>query len=267
MWRLVTSVAVTGCNHVGPSEIRDAQDMPKILGEAAVLKIAEVSLRVVSRDWDYARANHDKIAEHWLRASPANPGYFNGVIHLIERLEMDSHHIQADLIKTDFKSFLYWRDLGFPAEAKVLDGFGSALLRSIEGHILLGRQRRGNINAGLSYLPGGFIDARDVGPDGVIGIRASIAREVFEETGLRPADLFALPGFIVTRTGAQVSIAVEYRSSLSSAQLVAQIHAHLASEVDPELERMVVVRGNEDCRGLTMPPYARVLLAHLFKGL
>ena len=235
--------------------------------EDTVFKVAEVSLQSVDRHWDYARAHGKVIEDHWQHASAANPGYFNGVIHLIDRLEIGRQHVRAELIKTDFKSFLFWRDAGFPAEGCVFDGFGSALIRSREGHILLGRQRPGNINAGLSYLPGGFIDARDAGADGVITIKSSIMREVLEETGLGLADVAIVPGFIVTRTGAQVSIAVEFRSNLSSQQLTAKIHGFLASEVDPELEAMVVVRGLGDMDGIAMAPYARLLLSHLFNGL
>ena len=235
--------------------------------EGSVLKVETVALNMAEREWDYARSHADQIDEHWLRSSAANPGYFNGVIHLIDRLEVRGQQIRAELIKTDFKSFLFWRDAGFPTEAGVLDGFGSALIRSREGHILLGRQRAGNINAGLSYLPGGFIDARDVGPNGAINIKASIAREVFEETGLGETDVETMPGFIVTQTGRQVSFAAAFQSPLASHQLLSKIGSHLGKDPDSELEAMLVVRGAYDLQGLAMPPYARVLLSQLFKAL
>ena len=211
---------------------------------------------VAHDDWSYARIHGDEIDDHWQRASAENPRYFNGDIHLIESLEVGGNRITARLFRTDFKSFLFWRNAGFPVEANAFDGFGSALIRSIEGYILLGRQRASQINAGLSYLPGGFLDARDVGADGKIDILASIAREVLEETGLSPTDLNAAPGIIVTHVGPHVSFAQEFRTDLTAHALTEKVHAHLASEADPELESIVVVRGVDDFRNLAMPPYA-----------
>ncbi len=225
-----------------------------------VVRVASLSLRVSSGHWQYAGHHRDAIDAHWKRARAANPSLFNGVIHVVDRLDVGDKHIEARLIATGFKSFLYWRDQGFPAEGGVRDGFGSALIRSSEGHILLGRQRPGNINAGLAYLPGGFIDNRDAGAGGVVDIAASIERELREETGLGLDDLKAEPGFIVTMTGAQVSFAVAYNSTLTAEALSVKAHAHIAAEAEPELAEMVIVRGLEDLQGLAMPHYAHVLL-------
>lgn len=228
-----------------------------------VERVRRVTLRVGARRWAYAHAHKDAIGEHWRIAKAANPGFFNGAIHLIEHVENSPDHLTARLLRTDFMSFLYWRDEGFPEEAGVLDGFGSALIRSAEGHILLGRQRPGNINAGLAYLPGGFIDARDVTDGGIIDIAASIAREVQEETGLGAGDLEAEPGFVVTRTGPHISFAVPYRATLAAEDLKAKIERHIAADPDPELAEIVIVERLSDCHGLAMPHYARVLLADL----
>lgn len=241
--------------------------MPTQLNETTVFRTGNVTLQVVDRDWAYASANREAIDQHWQRARAANPGYFNGVIHLITALDIKTTALKADFIATDFKSFLHWRDAGFPEDANVLDGFGSALLRSREGHVILGRQRPGNINAGLSYLPGGFIDARDVNSNGVIDIKASILRELLEETGVDQAGLETRAGYLITRSGRQLSIAAEFQSALLADQLMARIHDHLTTQSDPELACMVVVRREEDMRDLAMPPYARLLLERLFKGL
>jgi 8-oxo-dGTP pyrophosphatase MutT (NUDIX family) len=225
-----------------------------------VVRIESLALEVSPGRWLYADHHRDVIDAHWKLATAANPSFFNGVIHVIDRIDVGDTLLTAQLLATDFKSYLYWRDEGYPTEGGVRDGFGSALIRTGEGHILLGRQRLGNINAGLAYLPGGFIDSRDAGAGGVVDIAASIERELREETGLGMNDLEAEPGYIVTMTGAQVSFAVAYNSPLGSKELVAKVHTHIAAEAEPELAEMVIVRGVDDLRGLAMPHYARVLL-------
>lgn len=141
------------------------------------------------------------------------------------------------------------------------DGFGSALIRSREGYVILGRQRPGNINEGLAYLPGGFIDPRDVADDQSIDIASSVARELAEETGLSADDLVAGNGFVVSQVAAHVSFAVPYTSPLGADDLAARIRAHIAADSNPELEDVVVLTSPADMEGLAMAHYARVLLS------
>ena len=230
--------------------------------ESSVQSLRSCQLHVGNGVWDFAREHAAAINAHWQRATALNPNYFNGMIHLIEDLHLDATHLDARLLATDFKSYLYWRDQGYP-EARVLDGFGSALLRSRDGAILLGRQRAGNINGGLAYLPGGFIDARDVGADGSVDLAASVSRELVEETGLDVGRLTRAPGFYVTRTQAQISIAAPFTSEQSADELKADIESHIAGDPKSELTDIVVIRTVSDLADLAMPPYAKVLVAEL----
>lgn len=220
------------------------------------------SLNVDSKaTWTYAANHRDVIAAHWQMALAANPNFFNGTIHVLLHMQVEDGHFAATLAPTEFKNFLYWRDEGFPQEARVRDAFGSALIRSREGYIILGRQRPGNINEGQAYLPGGFIDHRDVRADGTVDLRASVAREVAEETGLGPGELSAGEGFIVTDVHPHVSFAVPYTSHLPASELVARIKAHIAGEAEPELAEPVVLRSPADMEGRSITHYARALLA------
>lgn len=229
-----------------------------------VLRIQAARLRAGDGAWPWAIARSADIDRHWVKESARNNNYFNGAIHLIDGFQLDEAAATATarLLKTDFKSYLYWRDMGFP-DAGILDGFGSALIRSSDGAYVLGRQRPGNINAGLAYLPGGFIDPRDVDSDGTIDIRASVAREVHEETGLGSAELAPQDGYVLTCHGPLVSFAVPYQSTLSADELVARIGVHIASESDPELSEAVAVRRPADLTVLPMPEHARRLMIWL----
>lgn len=228
----------------------------------AVHRIDSCVLRTSTSQWGFARDAAAEIETAWQRARIGNPNYFNGSVYLIERLAIADGALQATLLRSDFKSYLYWRQLGYPYRG-VRDGFGSALIRAADGAYLLGRQRAGNINSGLSYLPGGFIDDRDVAGDGTIDIAASIARELHEETGLDAPDVIAVPGFLVTEAGAQLSIAKTFQSPLDSRALKARIEQHFSSDAHSELDGMVIVARTSDLDGLPMPDYARALLQNL----
>jgi 8-oxo-dGTP pyrophosphatase MutT (NUDIX family) len=228
-----------------------------------VTKLSACSLRVNCSDWNFAESNAAAIDEYWLQMQRSNPAYFNGVIHLVDAVTIAGGALEASLLRTDFKSYLYWRAQGFPP-AGVLDGFGSALIRSNDGHIILGRQRSGNVNGGLAYCPAGFIDAQDVDADGLIHIDQSAIREAVEETGIEPEALVREEGFYLTRSGTQLSFAVPFRATISTKEFVLRAESHIAASDHAELDGVIPVIGPRDVEGLPMPPYMRTLLDALF---
>jgi 8-oxo-dGTP pyrophosphatase MutT (NUDIX family) len=229
-----------------------------------VTRITECTLRVASATWDYARANSASIEAAWRHARAANPAMFNGVVHLLEAGRIGGADFSGTLVRTDFKSYLHWRAAGFP-EAGVRDAFGSALIRSNEGHVVLGRQREGNVNSGLAYLPGGFIDESDVAADASVDIGASILRELVEETGIAPGEVSIAPGFLMTRFGPHLSFARELVSPLPAEALRARILSHIATDPASELVDVVIIRKVADIVPARVHGYARLLLADVLR--
>lgn len=178
---------------------------------------------------------------------------------------IEDARLTADLIETDFASFLYWKDTDYP-EAGVRDGFGSALIRARNGEVLLGRQQLGNVNAGLLYMPGGFIDPRDVRCDGGVDIDRSVAREFKEETGLSVAAFNRRGGYLVTEAGAQVSIAVELVSDLEAKELRAVLVSQIARQNEPELSDFVVYDRPPGAHEADVAAFSRVALEGVFSG-
>lgn len=230
-----------------------------------VRRVRTCSLHVSSAPWAFAESQAGAIAAHWAQRLAQNPAFFNGAIHLLHDYSLEGGVFHGRLLRTDFKSYLYWRETGYPGHG-LHDAFGSALLRSREGKILLGRQAPGNINAGLTYLPGGFIDRRDVRPDQSIDLAGSIEREIAEELGFPQDSFTAKPGALVTFAGPLISIAIDYTSPRTAADLLAMARRHIASECEPELEDVVAVASAADLQALAMPDYARNLLTALFSG-
>lgn len=231
------------------------------IAEGGVVRVARCALRVSPEAWPFAVRHADEIAAHWEKRRSESPKLYDGVLHVLRTCTFEQNAFTATLLRTDFKSFLYWRALGYP-DAGVRDGFGSAVIRSAEGHVLLGRQTAGNINEGLAYPPGGFIDERDA-CDGMVDIDAGTARELREETGMKPDDFVRAPGYVVTTSGPHVSIAVVWRSVLPSEALKAHILDYVRRQPEPELADVVIVRSRREIDARTMPGYATVLLSAL----
>ncbi|MBN9248543.1 MAG: NUDIX hydrolase [Hyphomicrobium sp.] len=225
--------------------------------------VSNCSLKLSGVPWPFALTHAADIDAHWQAATKANSSYFNGIVHLIDSVRLSDDVLEATLTRTDFKSYLYWRLGGYP-EAGVLDGFGSAVIRSSDGDILLAQQMPGNVNYGFACLPSGFIDARDVQPDGTIDIARSIAREIAEELGVVANHVEREGRFIVARSGTQLCFAILFDASLTTAEIKRLVDEHNATSDDPELEAIIPVARLADIADLKMLPYARVLLEALF---
>lgn len=226
---------------------------------ADVRWVARCHLTVAPYRWAFAEARDAEIAAHWDEQRAANPSYFNGTVLMLADYRITGDDLVATAFATEFRTYLFWRSLGFP-DAGAIDGFGSAVIRASDGALLLGRQRSGQMNAGLDYLPGGFIDSRDIGADGRIDIVASVAREVAEETGLGRDELAVEPGFVVTRVGAQLSIGVPFHSTLDGAALLRRVETHIASEPDGELISVRCVATMADLADVRLAGYCVPLL-------
>lgn len=235
-------------------------------GRRSVCRVKACELQLVRKEWPFAEARAADIASHWRRRQSESPSLFDGRVLMMSAPTIRDEVLRAELLATNFKAYLFWRETGFP-DAGIFDGFGSALIRSVEGHVLLGRQCGGNINSGLAYLPGGFIDQRDVRGDGRVDIAASIARELREETGLGADDFDRTPGYFITQWRSQISIAQEYRSSLPSEALRARMLAAIEKQDDPELDDIVTVRKGADLEALHVGEYVQLLLPKVFSEL
>lgn len=228
-------------------------------------RVACVRLAVTPSPWAFATTHAEAIARHWQCRKAANPAFFNGRVFVLRGFTDGPAAIEATFSLENFADFLYWRDHDI-ADGGTLDGFGSALVRSAEGHVLLGRNAAGTLNAGKLYLPGGFLDARDVGPDGCIDLDASIARELLEETGLDATSLVRVPGIIVVRYRRYCAFVIEYRSALAAEALRAAMLDSLRRHGDRELTDIVVARDPADHGRLPVLDHARFLLRHVLSG-
>jgi 8-oxo-dGTP pyrophosphatase MutT (NUDIX family) len=232
-------------------------------GLTRVFAVRDVDLRVVDGTWDFADGHRTEIDEHWARRAAEAPGFFNGIVHLLTHHAVSSDGVlSARYIRTDFKSFLYLRETGW-RDSGVADSFGSALIFSSDGHLLLGRQRHGNLNAGLCYPPSGFIDADDVAADGVIDISHSAQREIVEETGLDPGFLRRVDGYIVTLVGPVVCIGVPWRAPWSGETLLQVATRYIEKDPNSELAGVLLAQPGTDAGHLPMPDYARAMIREL----
>jgi 8-oxo-dGTP pyrophosphatase MutT (NUDIX family) len=233
-----------------------------IPAETPCVRLATCAFRVADWTWPLAQEKTDEIARDWQRRRTQTPEFFNGAVYLMHHHSIEDDVLSGTFFKTDFATFLYWRDQPSPDVQIVREGFGASLIRSAEGYVLLGRQAPGQLNSGRVYPPSGVIDDGDVCA-GAIDIDANIRRELSEETGLDGGSVRCQPGYIVALLGRQIAIGVEWRSELPAVALRERILAFTRTQAEPELDDVVIVRTQADLDEGTMPPHARVLVRAL----
>lgn len=232
-------------------------------GARGVVNVPKVDLRVdPDARWAFADANRAAINAHWEKRLASNPSFFNGAVMMLLAARMEAGVLHGSFVRTDFKSFLFWKDEGYP-EQTVRDAFGSGLIWSSDGALMLIRQAPGQVNSGLTYLPGGFIDARDVDADGRIDIVGSVVRELKEETGLLSRDMTRLPGMTLTVFGAQLSFGVGFVSPLDAPALQQRVMAFIEKDENPELSEVILLKKAILDDGGSFAPFAQVLTEHV----
>jgi len=221
-------------------------------------------LRLTTTDtpWPLAVSNAQAIADHFEHRRNGNPAFYDGQIFVLRQLRRELDAIAGSFSLERFSAFLFWRD-GLGTDSAALDGFATAVVRSIEGHVLVGRAALDTLNAGRIYLPGGFIDARDRRPDGTIDIDASVARELAEETGLDVARLTRVPGYIVARHSRHCCFSIEYRSPLPAETMIESVRRGLPHAGDGELTEVVAIRDADDLARYDVLAHARFLVSHV----
>jgi 8-oxo-dGTP pyrophosphatase MutT (NUDIX family) len=226
-------------------------------------RVTRLDLRVRAQRWPFAQARRADIAAHFARRRIEKPKIWNGAILLGRSAEFSGECFSAEYFQTDFASFLAWRDWGFP-DRDVFNGFGMAALRCSDGAFALGEMASHTSNAGRVYFPSGTPDLDDIN-DGAVDISGSIGREVAEETGLTPADYRAEAHWDCVVSGAAIAIIQLLHVDMTGEALRAKIEANLASQTQPELAAIHLVRQADDFTA-AMPRFVTAFIEAQFAG-
>jgi 8-oxo-dGTP pyrophosphatase MutT (NUDIX family) len=210
----------------------------------AIHRVTRLDLKYRPWVWPFAIARRADIDAHFAARQAEKPEMWNGQVLLGRNPVFTAGRFSADYFQTDFAAFLSWRDFGFP-DAGVFNGFGMGALRGSDGAFVLGEMAGHTANAGRIYFPSGTPDLDDLG-GGLVDIPGSVAREVEEETGLRPADYSAHEHWDCIVSGTLIAMIRILDVPMSGEALRARIEASLATQAAPELARVHVVRSADD---------------------
>ncbi len=221
------------------------------------------SLALVAGGWPFAAANRARIDQHWSEVTAKQTTLWNGQILICTDAQVDNGHFSAELVQTDYASFVAWRDWGRP-DGTVCNCFGVAAAFSSDGALLLGVMAPWTLNAGKAYPPSGTLEPKDVRPDGTVDIAGNMRTELLEETGFdlneaRPGEMVAI------FDGPRLAIAQRFDFALTFAEMERRFALHQAGEAQPELAAIEAVRSASQIDS-RMPPYAAEMVRYFCRA-
>lgn len=223
------------------------------------IPIASLDLRLRPGTWAFADSEKARIKDHWRKLADENPKIWNGDVLICTAIELADGRLKGDFIKTDYASFVAWRDWGWP-DKTVCNVFGSAAVVSTDKAVLYGRMAGHTLNAGKVYPPGGSLEMMDVMADGRVDVMGSITRELEEETGLKATDA-EWGQLLAIFDEHRVSVAQVFRFADTAEALAARIRRYLRNAHEDELSDIEIIRHGSPVES-TMP-YAIALARFL----
>jgi len=224
--------------------------------EGRVFSLDAVRLSVDPAEHPWQSAERAAIAAHWAREQVERPFLFNGTILIHRGLRLEDGVIAGTSHLAPYAALLHW--VSTQPDADVWHLFGSAVMLSSDGAMLLIRMAAKTANAGKVYAPSGSLDESDV-EGGQVNVEGSMLREAFEETGYDLSRSKPDRQLLAWRQGRRVSIFRRFRLDEPAAELTERIRAHIRTDPEQEIEDVVVVRNPGDA-GPTVTPYMRAFI-------
>ena len=231
------------------------------MSEITIVPIERLELAYAPRPWPFAGERRAEIDAYFAALQRSNPALWNGRVLMLYEHAIRGTVFHGAYLETDFASMLAWRHWDLP-DQRVKNCFAMGALRGSDGAFVLGVMGAHTANPGRIYFPAGLPDLSDVVGEQVDLVH-NVMREVGEETGLAPGDVEAGQGWITVLAGPRIAQVKMLRVRETAAALRARILVHLASEAQPELADVRIVRGPADFDPM-MPPFVTAFLTHVW---
>jgi 8-oxo-dGTP pyrophosphatase MutT (NUDIX family) len=228
-----------------------------------IIPLRAIDARYEPLEWDFSRNHRAEIDRRWATRVAANPHLFNGTVLMQHRWDIRDGVYHAAYGPVDYASFLMWREMGSPGAAR-RNGFAMAAMQTTDGAFVLGVMGVHTANAGRIYFPGGTPDMSDVTTDGRVDLAASMTRELYEETGLRPDEVEIGADWVVVLDGMRAAFLKPARLIYDRAATQRLITERLALMHEPELSGIALVRSARDIDEKLTPAFAADYMRRVF---
>lgn len=207
-----------------------------------VANVDRIEISAEPRSWEFATVHRAEIDQHFAHLQRQRSAVWNGRVLLLDRYAIRDGVLHGGCFETDYASFIAWRDWDFPDQT-VCNVFAAAALQAADGAYLIGEMAPYTAAAGQQYFPSGTPEPSDLDASGLLNLTTNLRRELREETGIEISELDAGPSWTLVRDRCFVALIRRLVAREEAHDLRRRIMRHLASEQQPELSDIRIVRG------------------------
>jgi 8-oxo-dGTP pyrophosphatase MutT (NUDIX family) len=233
--------------------------------------IDDVALTLAHDSWAFSNENAAHIAAFWREKRNTHPHYFNGSVHVLQSWSIRDEarrSIVGELMRTDFASFLYWRERT-DRRSNGFDFSGAGAVVCDDGALLLVVSGDHTIAPGTLEFPSGMVDDADFDEHGRLNFLRHVGREVSEELSLAPAQIGPPMRYLTVSHCETVQVVSVFRARLASSAVVDNWRRNVAA-TQSEIADVVAVSDVVDMEAYNVPRHvetaASVILADIRKG-
>ncbi len=228
-----------------------------------ISEISHTDLMLVPGSWPFAEQHAQEIENHWARSLKDNPDLWNGKMLAARAPKIQDGCLSAEFVEIEYAAYLAWRDWEYPDKSR-FNIFGTAVIRSREGHLIFGVMGDTTSWPGRTYPPAGSLELSDVGPDGRLDVFVSGVRELKEETGINVQSMTP-DQTLVAWAGQQIAVMQVFSLDYSGHELVKEINDFIAAETQSELAKIQLITCIEDLDIRNTEPYAMQIAQYLLR--
>jgi 8-oxo-dGTP pyrophosphatase MutT (NUDIX family) len=231
------------------------------MDKPSLIPIERLELGIAPYAWPFAQERRAEIDDHFAALRRSKPEIWNGRVLLMKDAAIGDGVLRGMYFETGFADFMAWRDWGFP-DRGVRNCFSMGALRGSDGGYLLGVMSASTANAGRIYFPAGTPEPADI-VAGSVDLLGNVLRELQEETGLDPA-AFAIAGdWTAVDAGPRLALMKTIQADRPAEALREEVLRHLATEAQPELADVRIVRSPDDFDP-AMPDFVTAYLSYVW---
>lgn len=209
-----------------------------------------------------SHAFHEKYErdakKNWQSEIAKKPELFDGKVMLFDDLRLSDGELTGSCFSTPYSSFVLWQkhqdQIGYHL-------FGLGVIVTNDGGVVLGQMAPHTFHAGRVLSPAGSLDDDDV-IDGLIDIKANIAREIGEETGLKDVDYRIEDDAHLFVQGRILVCVHRCICNRSSHQICEMANEFIDNDPDAELMRVFAVEKADDLGEEIAPFMPQILKWH-----
>ena len=230
-----------------------------------VTRVAKVVVGLDEKPWQFATQNRQQISALWREKQRSYPHFYNGQVHImtsweIRDAETDVATFVGTLRRTDFASFLYWKESDEHTKSEVDFSGGAAVLCS-DGALLMAVSGEHTIVPGTLEFPSGFVEVGDF-EGNRLNFDRHVEREVTEEFAITKAQLSGNLQYLVSAANGVVQAISLFTVNLSGPEFMQRWRSQAAA-LRKEISDVVAIYRAGDLEQYSTPAHVRAAAAYL----